>query len=137
MLEAEKSVKLSKQREPECGQPARSKQAGTELLSSSHTDAFTAALSEVKDSAYSVYEMFAQWESVRVRMFTENGRKIPIYDSQKSPSEFNGKLPRFIYISVFSSSESGDALIPQTSRPCRLYLQEKFTHIRWSKEGSS
>lgn len=136
MLEAEKSSKLSKQKEPECSRPPRSKQAGTELLLSSHTEAFTAALSEVKDSAYSVYEMFAQWESVRVRMFTENQRKIPIYDSQKSPTELNGKLPSFIYISVISSTESGDALILQTNHPCRLFLQEKFNRIRWSKVGS-
>lgn len=72
MLEAEKSAELSKQREPESSRPLRSKQACTELPLSSHTEAFTAALSEVKDSAYSVYEMFAQWESVRVGMFTEN-----------------------------------------------------------------
>lgn len=75
MLEAENSEELSKQREAECGRPPRSKQAGTERLLSSHTAAFTAALSEVLDSAYSVYEMFAQWESVRVRMFTEKGEE--------------------------------------------------------------
>lgn len=32
VLEAEKSAKLCKQREPECGRPPRSKQAGTERL---------------------------------------------------------------------------------------------------------
>lgn len=36
--------------------------------------------------------MFAQWESLRVKMFMENGRKIPIYDSQKSPHWVKWKI---------------------------------------------
>lgn len=94
MLNAQKSTELSKQQGSDSGRAPCGKHSGTGLLLSSHSESFIAALNDTLDIASSVFAKgSAQWGSVRVRMFTSNRTKNPIYDSQKKPSQLNGKLP--------------------------------------------
>lgn len=105
MLNAQKSTELSKQQGPDSGQAQRGKHSGTRLLLSSHSVSFITAQNDILDRASSVFmKGSAHWGSVRVRMFTANRTKIPIYDSQKKPSQVNGKSPSCHEVHLYFSN---------------------------------
>lgn len=116
--------------EPECSRPPRSKQAGTELLSDSHTEASTAALSEIKKKKKRVLFLFMR--CLHSGSLSESGCLLKMAGTfqymipRKAPSELNGKLPRFIYISVISSTESRDA--HSTNEPSMSALPPREIH---------